>query len=365
MHRYNRSSCPGTVLAVAWLLVHSVCADTRASQSPDFSQAAIASAAQESNEAWRNWDTSDRNLESQVFGLPMAVARDRIESAFSRILTYVEKRRLYNQAVLDYITARAARVSTAVVSADDNEQLGLSLMALGARLEALRSTPEWIDIRQAVVPDRSRILSLEDARRDDIRVSPGLESSRPANGMSVVAYVDSEEQLRDALKKLWTDYYQSLADAVERPLGRSTPLSPTAEVRRQETLSATGQIAMPRGADSPLAGIWVYKEGSQQFNGVAEPHQVILELWMEHGILVGRYRAELSDFDQLRTIDLTLRGKPGAGRTQTLEFRSRQPEASGAIVLEGPGATGVDVMLVRTVGNNAPIPRGRERLTRY
>jgi hypothetical protein len=109
-------------------------------------------------------------------------------------------------------------------------------------------------------------------------------------------------------------------------------------------------------------GTWTYAEGSQQFNGVAEPKHVILELWMEKGFLVGRYRAELPDFDRSSIVDLSLRGKPGSGRT-VLEFHSSSPEAAGKIVLEGPGSGGMDLMLVRSV-EGAPIPRGRELLTR-
>jgi hypothetical protein len=119
------------------------------------------------------------------------------------------------------------------------------------------------------------------------------------------------------------------------------------------------------GADNPLVGVWTYAEGSQQFNGVAEPRQVLLELWMEDGALRGRYRAELPDFQGAKKVDLRLSGGVVSAHNQlTLNFESKDPPANGRIILEGPGSSGTELMFVRAVAAQSPIPRGRELLLR-
>src|ERR1035441_9153994 len=60
----------------------------------------------------------------------------------------------------------------------------------------------------------------------------------------------------------------------------------------------------------------------------AEMH---LELWMDKGLLTGRYRAWLPDFDGVKRVDLSLSGKAGSGHTQTLTFHSANPEAEGPL----------------------------------
>jgi hypothetical protein len=87
-------------------------------------------------------------------------------------------------------------------------------------------------------------------------------------------------------------------------------------------------------------------------------------LWIDKGLLTGRYRAQLPDFDGVKRVDLSLSGKAGSGHTQTLNFHSTNPEAAGRIVIEGPGPNGIELMVVRSVDPGSPIPRGRELLTR-
>jgi hypothetical protein len=109
--------------------------------------------------------------------------------------------------------------------------------------------------------------------------------------------------------------------------------------------------------------VWTYAPGSQKFNGVEEPHEVLLELWVENGQLAGRYRATLPDFGGVKTVDLRLKGPLAAATaTQTLDFESKDPAATGKIVLEGPAE--MELMLVRVVTAESPIPRGRELLRR-
>ena len=117
-------------------------------------------------------------------------------------------------------------------------------------------------------------------------------------------------------------------------------------------------------AANPLSGTWAYLEGTQQFNGVAEPRRVLLELWMEGGNLLGRYRAEIPDFDGVRKVDLRLRAKAGKTGQTILQIQGGDPVATGEFVVEDPGAGGLNIMLVRSVDAGGPIPRGRELLTR-
>jgi hypothetical protein len=219
-----------------------------------------------------------------------------------------------------------------------------------------------------VQQERSDLLTLQASRREDITVDRPLDRARPvARTISPIVYTDSERQMRDALQKLWARYYQSLADAVEQKPAGSAPLMtrlPANTAVGAETAVAA-ETPNPASNNNPLVGTWIYPEGSQRFNGVAEPRQVMLELWMEQGLLLGRYRAELPTFDgATRHVDLKLQGRFAPDRDQTLEFRSSDPETAGKVVIEGPGVTGLDLTLVRVVESGSPIPRGRENLSR-
>ena len=61
---------------------------------------------------------------------------------------------------------------------------------------------------------------------------------------------------------------------------------------------------------------------------VAEPRQVVLEIWIENGELLGRYRALLPDYSGDRRVDLRLRASAAAGKGPlTLDFQSKNGEA--------------------------------------
>jgi len=334
---------------------------------PDFSQSAVASASDDVSQAWNAWQAADQNLEQQVFSLPMADARVRIQTAFSAFVAFAEKRHVYSEAVATAIGAMAPDIAETgrvvgvdAVNADEIALLGVNVAAVQRKLDTLRSAPAWSRIRRSVQKDLDNVLDLEQARRQDLQIERPLEhANAPARPVEATAYRNSERRVQEALTSLWTHYYQALADSMEQTPGRSTPLAASA------TVPAPAPPSSPAGspANSALAGTWTYVEGSRQFNGVAEPRHVILELWMEKDALVGRYRAELPDFEGSRAVDLSLRGIPGTGST-VLDFHSTSPEAAGKIILEGPNNNGRDLMLIRSV-EGTPIPRGRELLTRH
>jgi hypothetical protein len=345
-------------------------------RSPDFSQGVVAVASDDLYTAWNVWRASDQDLEQRVFELPMADARRRIQTAFSDLLAYIDKRRAYSQAVAACIASRppdiraaGSLISVNVVNADEIDLIGVNISAVQRKLNILRTVPDWLQIRSSVQKDRSEVLDLQQTLRQGIQIEFPMDSSNSyARPISLTVYRDSERQIREALARLWTHYYQALVDSVEQKRGQSTPLIASSIAPATNPAGAfpgsVGQLATASsGTNGPLVGTWTYVEGSEQFNGIAEPKHVILELWMENGMLVGRYRADLPDFDQTTKVDLSLHGKPGFGRT-ILEFRSTSPEAVGRIILEEPSNKGANLMLVRSV-EDTPIPRGRELLTRH
>ena len=83
------------------------------------------------------------------------------------------------------------------------------------------------------------------------------------------------------------------------------------------------------------------------------------------GKLNGRYRAQLPDFDGVKAVDVRLHGAIAAGGgEQTLDFESKDPPASGRLILEGPAPNGLDLMVVRAPSSPGGLPRGRELLRR-
>jgi hypothetical protein len=355
------------------VLLVAPCIAQKPSPSPDFGQSALVSNIGRASDAWSAWETSDAGLEQRVFSLPMVDGRDQVQRALSEFLAYLDRRRQYGDSVSAYIDSSRVKpqdknmVTLDAVNRDQLEVLGVSLARLQAKLEALQTESGWAQIRRSVQQERSDVLALQSSRRDKITVDRPLGRSLPdASSITSLAYRDSERQLRDALQKLWIRYYQSLVDAVEQRPDGSVPL-----IVKLPTNAAAGLTALPAVPsspatnDNPLVGTWIYREGSLQFNDVAEPHQVILELWLEQGLLRGRYRADLQAFDgTTKHVDLKLRGRFVPGHDQTLEFQSADPDTSGKVVVEGPDVTGLHVMLVRLVESGGTIPRGREILTR-
>jgi hypothetical protein len=354
---------------------------------PDFSQADVAAAADEVANADKARRQNARNLEQEVFRLPMADARARVQRTLSAALIFLDRRRLYAERVAAYIERYRSEtsglkplISVEAVSRDELEVLDSNLTDLVDKLEVLRSSPqEWVRIRRGVQADQTAITVLQSKRREDIPVDTLFHPS-PPSPISAIVYRDSEQQLREVLQKAWIHYYQSIVDAVEQKPNGSVPLitalTPGVGISAppvpgnsvpQPTAAALAPVSAPRkdsAAVNPLAGTWGYLEGTQQFNGVAEPHQVILELWMEDGVLLGRYRAELPDFDGVHKIDLRLRAKAGKGNQQTLQIQGGDPVSTGEFVLEDTGSGGLNIMLVRSVRAGGTIPRGRELLTR-
>jgi hypothetical protein len=332
---------------------------------PDFTEGSIAAPAEEVAGAWTRWRAGDKSLEQKIYRLPMIESRDLLQRSLGRYLDFLDKRKAYTQAVTAVIDGRRNDVrprpnlfTMETINRDQIETLGVNLAALQEKLAALRDSPDWLALRRAVQAESSQALALESARRAEAPVDSLLTKQKPVSAVSAAAYLESERQLAEALQKLWTRYYQSLADAVEkRPAGSIvlTALKPS-----------DGAPAAPASTlTNPMLGVWTYVEGSQEFNGAGEPRQVMLELWIENGLLAGRYRAELPDFHGVQKLDMRLRGAAvgGSGR-QTLEFETKDAARAGSVLLEGPGPTGMELMLVRVVPAQSTVPRGRESLRR-
>jgi hypothetical protein len=276
----------------------------------------------------------------------------------------VDAHRAYADAVAGYIEAvrlqprpNQAVVTTDAVYRDHIALLGLSLAILQEKLDALRVSNDWVAVRRAVQPGRTAALALQASRRDDMPVDLSLDSpDHPGslNVMPAVVYRDAESKLMESVEKLWTSYYQALADAVEQRPSGSPPL-----VAIRGSGEAPPPVASADG--NPMAGSWTYVRGSQQFNGVGEPRDVLLELWVENGLLVGRYRAELPDFAGPRKVDIRLHGPLAAGaNAQALDFESKDPDGAGQVALEY-NPTRREIMFVRPAAQSI-LPRGREVL---
>lgn len=328
---------------------------------PGFSQANIAARADEVVRAAEQWDRSDQKLEQRIFRLPMSEAREQLRASLTAFLDFLAARSSYAETVAVYLDSRSlagslSGVPDSAVCQDEIGTLGSSLAALQARLTALRDSPQWLVIRRSLrEPDREALERQSALRaRLDITVLPS--SRHPSPVISPPAYRDAQRALTETLRRLWTAYYQALADAVEQK-----PTLPLIPLRHPEGVPQGTPAA--RLADRQSVELWTYVEGSQQFNGVAEPKHVMLELWTENGSLMGRYRAELPGFRGTQTVDLRLRGVPSTGPSQTLNIQSKDPDAAGQIVLERAGFMGA-LMLVRMVPARSSVPRGRELLRR-
>ncbi len=342
------------------------------SQSPDYSDPAIASAADSAIKAWADWQRGDRGLEKEVFALPMSDARARVQKSFSASLNYLDKRKAYVESVAAYIEhyraeTRKPYVSIDAVDAEELNLLGTNLASVQARLDALRDSPSWAAIRRSVQPDTIEIAGIQRARRADIPVDLPLGAPERPRPLSVIVYRDSERQIAGSLEHLWTHYYQSLDNAAEQKPGGAAPLvssitPPEAPAPAPVPVQQSGQ---PSGV-AALAGVWRYLEGSQQFNGVEEPRQIMLELSVQKdGTLTGRYRGTLTDFTGQHNVDVSLQQLPAPKNAppRQLTFHYAIPPAgeTGQITLEGPDAGGVEVTLSHS---GAGMPRGREVLVR-
>ena len=342
------------------------------SQSPDYSDPAIASAAASALKAWSDWQRGDRSLEKDVFALPMSDARARVQKSFSASLNYLDKRKAYVESVAAYIEryraeTRKPYVSIDAVDAEELDLLGTNLGNLQARLDALRDSPAWASIRRSVQQDIGEIAGIQRARRADIPIDLPLGAPERPRPLSVIVYRDSERQIADSLEHLWTHYYQSLVNAAEQKPGGAAPL--VSSITPPEAPAAAPAPAQQSGQPSglnALAGLWRYLEGSQQFNGVEEPRQIMLELSVQKdGTLTGRYRGTLTDFTGQHNIDVSLQQVPTPKNAapRQLTFRYAIPPAgeTGQITLEGPDAGGVELTLSHS---GAGMPRGREVLVR-
>jgi len=338
---------------------------------PDYSDSAVAEGSEQAANAWNAWLRGERDLEHDVLAAPMNEARDRIQRSFSGLLNYIDKRRIYGDRVATYIeiyrpetAGRKPPVTVEIVNRDQLELLGISLSLVQARLDGLRDTPVWATVRRAVQPDTSGSMSLQSARRDEIPVELPFSRATAPRPLSVIVYRDSEKQVRESVERIWTHYYQALVDAVDRKtvppkalVSSITPPPPTPEPAPAGSGPAISQV-------DRLAGAWRYLESSQQFNGVDEPRQVLLELFVEKEALTGRYRGTLTDFNGPRNVDLRLQQVATVKGSNDIRLQYQIPELnqSGQIVIEGPSAGGVEVMVVHM--DAVGIPKGREILVR-
>jgi len=352
----------------------------RFSPPPDFSQSAITAAAESLAVAWNLWSRTGQNMERQVLQLPMSESRDLIGRASGRYLDFLDKRNDYSEAVLAYIeecrlhpNPRQPLVTKEDVYEDQARLIGANVLALHGKLNLLKDSPEWTPVYLGVQEETDRALKLQSQRRSEVPLDLSLDSPKPPSPVSSLVYRVAERELREELQRLWTGYYQVLVDTIEQKPSGSVPLVAIRTAGRAAStaggMASNAQPALPApvvpDASKPFVGAWAYSVGSQQFNGVAEPAYALLEMWFENDGLVGRYRAELPDFQGTKKIDLRLQGAAAAaGHQVTLRFESKDPPATGQFVLEAAGPSGVDMMLLRTVPAGSPIPRGRELLVR-
>jgi hypothetical protein len=340
---------------------------------PDFSQGSIGAAADDVVAAWTKWRRADKELEQQVFRQPMGEGRELLRRGLGNFRNFLDKRRSYSELVLACLNKRRTDprpgqpVATLTeVHQDHAYELGMHLAALRERLSALREFPEWAQVRRGIQPESDLAFKLQSSRRSEMPLELSLGASRPPAAVTPLAYRNLDQQFMDQLNRLWTRYYQALADALEQKPGGAAPLTPPGSADPAAPVArVSGAVPAAQSAGNPLAGIWTYQEGSQRFNGVAEPGSVLLELWIENGLLLGRYRADLPGLQGNKKVDLRLRGRMApAGASQTLDFESKDPSDTGQIVLEGPSGGGMELMVDRRVPSLSAIPRGREVLRR-
>jgi hypothetical protein len=343
------------------------------SSPPDFYQGSIGAAADEVVAAWARWRKADQELEQHVFRQPMGEGREMLRRALGNFREFLDKRRSYSESVLAYLDKRRTEprpgqpvVTLAEVYQDHIYELGMHLASVRERLSALREYPEWTQVRRGIQPESDLAFKLQSSRRSEMPVELSLGDARPPAVITSLAYRNLDQQFMDQLNRLWTRYYQALADALEQKPGGAAPLTPPGSTDPAAPAARVTEAAPPaQSAGNPLAGIWTYQARSQKFNGVAEPGNVLLELWIENGLLLGRYRADLPGFQGDRKVDLRLRGHIApAGASQTLDFESKDPAGTGQIVLEGPSGGGMELMVDRRVSTVSAIPRGREVLRR-
>lgn len=337
---------------------------------PDFSQPPVADASKKAGAAWTAWLHDDAGLERDALRLPMSEARGRLQRSFSEFLAYLDARKDYADKVGAFIenyrpeTARGIpAVGIEPVNRDQLELLGVCLANLQSRLDSLRDAPEWAAIRRAVQADRSEVIALQGKLRDEIPVELPLSRPQAPRPLSGIVYRDSEARLRDVTKNLWSHYYQAVADAVA-PGGKQL-ISSSAPPAAPETPEAPADSAsVSRANPEKLVGTWEYPEHSQQFNGVEEPREVLLELAMDKGTLTGRYRASLADFDGSRSVDLRLVmvKDPKVAHDLTFNVKSMTADMAGQMKIELQDTKDPELMLVH-IGIDG-VPKGREIMIR-
>ncbi len=311
-------------------------------------------------------------MENQLFRQPMGEARQTLQRVLGEYEDFIEKRRAYSDAVLAYLESNRTEprpgqqpVTMAVLCQDHVYEIGTHLAALREKLNSMRELPEWLAIRRSVQQESDAAFKLQSARRAEMPLEMTLGNARPSASVSLLVYRNLDHQFMDQVSRLWRRYYQSLADAVEQKPGGAAPLI---AIRGGAGTAAPAKIETApsdQGTKFPLIGIWTYLDRSQKFNGVAEPTNVLLELWQEKGVLMGRYRGSVPDFSGPLKLDLRLQGQiTRTGTPQILEFQSKDPAATGQIVIEGPGENGLELMVERRVPAGSAIPRGREVLKR-
>jgi hypothetical protein len=328
---------------------------SRLPPAPGFRNQAALRRADEVMEAWTKWNRADRNLEPGLLQLPMGEARQMLGRSLRLFQDFENARGAYSEAVAAHIenggSATDAVVRLDRVFLDEISVLAAGVEAMQERLARMQGSPQWLEVRRFVLADLDRALQFQSNLRQRLLASAVTE--QPTEAISAREYRECERRLVESLGSLWSGYYLAMAAVVEQKPPGSVRLTALQEA----TTAAVGRPA------HPMEGVWIYLEGSRLFNGAGEPRQVLLELWVENGLMLGRYRAQLADFSGTRKVDLRLRGTPTVGGPVTLRIESQDPAGAGQVVLEGPAVNGV-LTLSRIVPAGSPTPRGREMLMR-
>jgi hypothetical protein len=225
---------------------------------PDFDQGAIVAAANGLSSAWTKWESIDAGLERRVFRMPIQQARQIVQRVFDGYLEILEKRRTYSATVSAYIDQsrtnprpRQAVVAIGPIFEDHVQLLGANLNILERKLAAMRDSPHWIAIRRAVRTESGEAFRLQSARRSNVPLDLSPGHSRQEQLISSQIYRDSEGEVTEVLRRLWTAYYQALVDAVEQT-GGTRPLR---IVPSRANLSAQPVSGLLPSTNT-LVGVW-------------------------------------------------------------------------------------------------------------
>jgi hypothetical protein len=160
---------------------------------------------------WAKWKASENGLEQKVFSLPMAETRELLQRSLKLLLEFPEKRTAYSHTAATFIEKHGdvpgsghVVVTVEAVFLDQIELLGINTEAIQTRLASLRDSDDWLSIRDSVQQPRNAVLALAASRRSTFPADFLTKPRKPVDAMSVVPYLDSDREVAESLRNLWT-----------------------------------------------------------------------------------------------------------------------------------------------------------------